>query len=124
MHKIYTCVVLNLLVAILLVGCGGGGSNSAELDGKWIIKETNGVAATSDKNWMDFKAGGKIVQATAYSQSEGTWSLSGSKLTITIKADPNDPDDFDMTLDYNIDSLEGNRMVLALGEVKSVLEKQ
>ena len=73
---------------------------------------------------MSNNLGGKIVQATAYSQSEGTWSLSGSKLTITIKADPNDPDDFDMTLDYNIDSLEGNRMVLALGEVKSVLEKQ
>ena len=124
MQRVLRYAILNLFLAMFLVACGGGGTESSQLSGKWIIKEAMGNPVPNDNNWMEFKPGGKLVQATTYSQTEGTWVLSGSTLTVTTNADPEDPDDFEVSMDYTVDSLEGDRMVLDLGGTKSVLKRQ
>ncbi|MCH2161676.1 MAG: hypothetical protein MK085_07350 [Phycisphaerales bacterium] len=122
------CIGLILFLTAMLAGCGGGhdsgGITDNNLQGKWVITESMGIPAVSENNWMEFNSGGKLVQSTVAIQTAGTWTLSGDELTTIIKADPNDPDGFDMTLNYTIDSIEGNRMVLDMNGAKMVLERR
>jgi uncharacterized protein YecT (DUF1311 family) len=105
------------------------GDISADLPdilGKWIVRESLGIKAVSDGNWFQFNHGGKVVQNTSFGGgSNGTWTLDGNELTITVLADPNDPDDFDMTMTYTIKSNENGRMVFSMGSsMVAVLEKE
>ncbi|MCH2137745.1 MAG: hypothetical protein MK074_01675 [Phycisphaerales bacterium] len=119
---------LILFLSAMLMGCSGGddsgGITDTNLQGKWVITESMGAASVSDRNWMEFNPGGELVQASMGTQSNGTWTLTGDELTTVTLADPNDPDDFDMTLSYTINSLDGNRMVMSMGGAEMVLERR
>ena len=100
-------------------------ADSTDILGKWIIQESAGIKAVSDRNWYQFNHGGKVLQNTSLGGiSNGTWKLEGNELTITVLADPNDPDDLDMTLTYAIKSNENGRMVISMGGMEAVLEKE
>jgi hypothetical protein len=121
--QILAAAVIAFGVSSVMVGCSDP-QGTLIPSGKWVITEVDGVAAVSENNWMNFKDDGTLVQSAASRQSQGIWVLSGSDLTITTLADPNDQDDFDMTLPYTIVSINGNRMVMKFGNAEMVMERQ
>ena len=121
--QILAAAVIAFGVSSVMVGCSDP-QGTLIPSGKWVITKIEGVAAVSDNNWMNFKDDGTLVQSAGSRQSQGIWVLSGSDLTITTLADPNDQDDFGMTSPYTIVSINGKRMVMKFGNAEMVMERQ
>ena len=117
----------SILLATFLMSCGGSDPLASKLHGKWVITATemNGevIPAPNANATMEFKPDGQYAGGSTFGPTFGTWSLSGTTLSTIMEADPNDPEDFDMELKMNIDSIEGNQMVISLGTLRSFLEK-
>ena len=118
----------SILLATFLMGCGGSDPLASKLHGKWVITATemDGVVmpASTANSTMEFKPDGQYEAGAPWGSSFGTWSLSGTTLSITVKAATDDPEDFDVTVEYNIDSIEGNQMAISMGGMGSqFLEK-
>ena len=117
----------SILLATFLMGCGGSDPLASKLHGKWVITATemDGVVipAANANSTMEFKPDGQYEGGATWGPTFGTWSLSGTTLSTTVKAVTDDPEDFDVTVEVNIDSIEGNQMVTSMGGIRTFLEK-
>ena len=112
------------VAATFFAGCGDDSADSPDIIGKWILKETDGIKATNDQTWYHFKADGKISLETFLGNSNGTWQLNGNDLTITTPSDATNPNSPSMAMPFVVKSIEKGRMVMAMGEIELVLEKE
>lgn len=126
-------VLLVLLIGVtLLVGCGGGGSalsgkytlTSITMDGQTMtvaeLKEaasTLGVDFDLSGFYIEFKTGNKFslgmkMELLGMDEAiEGTYTVNGNKITLTVEGEPQEA------------TINGNKVTISMGEDSMVFEK-
>lgn len=120
MKKIIATLICVLMLALTLTACGGSG-----LSGKYRLTgmESSGVTIKEgDALWdtavgamgdcyMDFTGSDAVSMAFAGEEKEGTYTVDGDKITVTIDGDPADG------------TLKDNKITLEVGGEKMIFEK-
>lgn len=115
MKKSIKTIAMILVVAVFafaLAGC-----SSSELVGKWT-NEQGGYMILNGDGSCEMVNNGVSTKDTA--GAKVTWEHSGNKLTIKIGAEGTD---FNIPIEMNIKSIEGNKMVLETAGVEQTFTK-
>lgn len=87
MKKVISLLMVVLVLAVSLVGCGGGSG----IEGKWelaYIEEGDMVLKMNGGATFEIKSDGKLVAVASFmgdsTEVEGTWKADGDKYVLTI----------------------------------------
>ncbi len=116
-------LVMTLVMAMALIACGAPAAESTDAESiegtTWMITSMTNAGEEMDVTAMGdtyytFEADGVlIVENTLTESGEGTWSQSGSTITITAGGASADYTLSDSTLSYDVD---GSGVVLEMTE--------
>lgn len=118
MKKILALVIAAVMIAAVFAGCG---SSAPDMTGKWTIKSaTIGGETMSGDEMLNyygdltytFSDDGTVTLTTLGLDLDGTYSLNGSKLTLSIGGQD------------GVATVDGNQFTLEEGDASIVFEKQ